>query len=74
MGTFPLCIFRENLTGPLYCKILEWHFYLKLNGNRWFLVADNNPKHTSKVVKRFMEENMPQKLLDWPSQSQILIP
>ena len=25
MGTFSLCIFRENLTGSLYCKILEWH-------------------------------------------------
>ena len=42
--------------------------------NSWFLVEDNDPKHTSKVVKKFMEENMPQKLLDWPSQSPVINP
>ena len=72
MGTFPLCIFRQNLTGGLYCKILQWHLLSQadvFHQNSWFLVEDNDPKHTSKVVKTFMEENMPRKLLDWPSQS-----
>ena len=72
MGTFPLCIFRQNLTGVLYCKILEWLLLSQaevFHRNSWFLVEDNDPKHTSKVVKKFMEENMPRKLLDWPSQS-----
>ena len=65
-------LFRENLTGALYSKILEWYLQSQaevFHKNRWFLVEDNDPKHTSKVVKKFMEENMPNRLLDWPSQS-----
>ena len=55
MGTFPLCIIRENLNGLLYCKILEWHLLSQaevFHGNSFFLVKDNDPKDTSKVLKR----------------------
>ena len=34
-----------------------------------YLVHDNDQKHTSRLAKRGMEENMPKKLLDWPCQS-----
>ena len=77
MGTFPLYIFRANLTGALYRKILECNLLSQADDfhkNSWFLVEDIDPKHTPKVVKRFMEENMLKKLLDWPNQSPDLIP
>ena len=39
MGTFPLCIFTQNLTGDPFVKILEWHLIDQgetLHGNRRF--------------------------------------
>ena len=72
MGTFPLIVFNQNLTGHLYSKILEWGLLAQadaLHAGDWVLLQDNDPKHTSKVVKSWMEENMPGKLMDWPSQS-----
>ena len=72
MGTFPLIVFNQNLTGHLYSKILEWGLLAQadaLHAGDWVLLQDNDPKHTSKVVKSWMEENMPGKLMDWPIQS-----
>ena len=75
MGTFLLCIFTENLTGDLFVKILEWHLIDQaetFHGNRWFLVQDNDPKHTSKVVRTWMDTNMKKNQFEWPSQSRSL--
>ena len=40
---------------------------LKL-GHKWVFQMDNNPKHTSKVVAKWLKDNKV-KVLEWPSQS-----
>ena len=77
VGTFSLCIFTQNLTGLLYTKILNTHLLTQANvfhENKWGLVQDDDPKYTSKVVKNWMEVNMPKKLIECPSQSPDLKP
>ena len=72
MGTFPLCIFTDILTAQLYIKILQVHLLAQawtFNRNEWFLVQDSDPKHTAKLTKNWMAENMPQNIFQWPSQS-----
>ena len=45
---------------------------LKL-GRKWFFQMDNDPKHTSNVVAKWLKDNKV-KLLEWPSQSPDLKP
>ena len=45
---------------------------LKL-GHRWVFQMDNDPKHTSKVVAKWLKDNKV-KVLEWPSQSPDLHP
>ena len=42
-------------------------------GSRWRFQQDNDPKHTSRVAKKFLEENFPE-VMDWPSNSPDLNP
>ena len=63
---------REN-----YVDILKQHLKtsvrkLKL-GRKWVFQMDNDPKHTSKVVTKWLKDNKV-KLLEWPSQSPDLNP
>ena len=71
-GTFPLCIFRQNLDAQFFVKILGWHLLTQaetFHGNRWFLVQDNDPKHRSKLAQQWISEKMPNNVFQWPSQS-----
>ena len=72
MGTFPLCIFEHNMNGEFFVKILEVHLLAQANvfhERNWFLVQDNDPKHTCKKARDWMQQNMPQNTFGWPSQS-----
>ena len=55
-----------------YVDILKKHLKtsvrkLKL-GRKWVFQMDNDPKHTSKVVAKWLKDNKV-KVLEWPSQS-----
>ena len=45
---------------------------LKL-GHKWVFQMDNDPKHTSKVVAKWLKDNKV-KVYEWPSQSPDLYP
>lgn len=77
-GKVTLHIFTENLTGLLYKKIL-WKKLLpsmrRLYGeSRWVLVQDNDPKHTSKTVKNYMQKANIILCEGWPAASPDLNP
>ena len=60
-----------------YVDILKLHLKtsvrkLKL-GRKWVFQMDNDPKHTSKVVAKWLKNNKV-KVLEWPSQSPGLNP
>ena len=58
-GTFPLKIFRENLTGLGYIHILNECLIAQgqvLYPDGWIFQEDNDPKHTSKIAKDFMQK------------------
>ena len=63
------------MDGKFYTEILERHLPEVRNmfqGN-WRLQQDNDPKHTSRVAKEFLKNNVPE-VMDWPSNSPDLNP
>ena len=64
-GATRICMFDQNMGGPLYVSILE-EFLLpflieKFPDGQYRLMQDNDPKHTSRVAKHFYA----QKRINW---------
>jgi hypothetical protein len=75
-GKMPLFCFIDIMDGPYYVDILETKLLptaQQLYGKNWRLQQDNDPKHTSRVAKEFMEKKKI-KVMDWPSNSPDLNP
>jgi len=79
LGFGSLFIFESNLNSQILIDIYEQHLlksaqnWFGLNSNTWWLLEDNDPKHTSKMATKYREENKIQKL-DFPSYSPDLNP
>ena len=58
------------MDAKFYVQILEEQLpeIEEMMGNNWRLQQDNDPKHTSKLAKNFIQENVPA-IMDWPSSS-----
>lgn len=73
-GAGPLYRVKDKLNGAQYRQILKTHMapflakYQQETGREVIFQQDNDPKHTSKVAQRYLE-NKSIVLLDWPSQS-----
>ena len=70
-----LFCFNQIMDGKFYVEILGKHLpeIRRLLGRRWRFQQDNDPKHTSRVAKEFLQGNVPI-VLDWPSNSPDLNP
>ncbi|KAI6658823.1 hypothetical protein LOD99_15148 [Oopsacas minuta] len=75
-GMFPIKVSRENLTGRLYCDILHECLVEQasvLYPDGWVFQEDNDPKHTCKLAKGYMEEKGMHRM-DWSACSPELNP
>ena len=75
MGKTSLFCFRQIMNAEFYVEIHENHI-LEINamlGDNWRLQQDNDPKHTSRLAKEFLNNNVPE-VMDWPSNSPDLNP
>ena len=78
-GFGKLFLFTQNLDATLITKIYKKVFlpYYKVlskgSSNNWFLLEDNDPKHTSKIAQAWKVKNQIQ-LLSFPASSPDLNP
>ncbi len=66
-------VFTPNLTGPLLCSIYEKCLLPTAatafgTNKKWMLQEDNDPKHQSRIAKKWRRENGVVRM-DWASQS-----
>src|SRR5438128_126561 len=63
------------MNAKFYVRILEEQLpeVEEMMGDNWRLQQDNDPKHTSRLAKNFLRENVPA-VMDWPSNSPDLNP
>ncbi|KAG2459911.1 TCB1 transposase, partial [Polypterus senegalus] len=71
-GTGRLVRIKGNMTAAMYRVILDENLLqsaLDLRLGRWFIFQqDNDPKHTAKISKEWLQDNSVN-VLEWPSQS-----
>ena len=73
-GFGKLLLFARTLNSKLMCKIYKNGLlpstkkWFDDNNTYWNLLEDNDPKHTSKICKKFKVDNGIQSI-SWPSQS-----
>ena len=75
-GVGPLFWIQETMTKEIYRDILENVMlpYARSNmGEGWKFQQDNDPKHTAKIVREWLDYNQVP-VIDWPSQSPDLNP
>lgn len=75
VGKTTLFCFRRIMDAEFYVEILRNHIpeVNRMLGDEWRLQQDNDPKHTSRLAKGFLKENVPA-VMDWPSNSPDLNP
>ena len=70
-GKISCYTFRSNMNAPFYIKILQNHLFPAARqqyAQQWRFPQDNDPKHRSKVVKKFLDLEVP-KTIDWSPNS-----
>jgi transposase len=74
-GKVRLFCFKGIMTAEFYVSILEENIadIKALMGKRWRFQQDNDPKHTSRLAKSYLESHVP-KVLEWPAGSPDLNP
>jgi transposase len=74
-GKTSLYCFSQIMNAEFYVNILRQHVHeaKEMMGDRWRFQQDNDPKHTSRLAKKFLAENVPT-VIDWPSCSPDLNP
>src|SRR6266542_4476981 len=75
-GKTSLFCFTNIMDGQFYVSILQKQLLPAARGmyrRNWHLQQDNNPKHTSRIAKKFIADNSIC-TIDWPSNSLDLNP
>ena len=75
-GVGPIHLITDTMTALSYKDILETVMLPYASENMpliWSLQQDNDPKHTSKLVKNWLTD-IKIRTIDWPSQSPDLSP
>lgn len=80
-GGFSSCVatslycFTGKMNAEFFVGILQEQLpeIKEVMGDDWRLQQDNDPKHTSRLAKKFLQENVPA-VMDWPSNSPDLNP